>query len=63
MDGYDRLLLVAGVYALLCFIGVSLYTRYHNRVMREQKEPRPDALTKITSVGEDADFDRRDDSN
>jgi len=37
LDAYDRLLLAAGVFALVCFIGVLLYVRYHNRVMKESK--------------------------
>jgi len=62
MDAYDRLLLATGVFAAVCFIGVSLYVRYHKRVMREQKAPLAEALMKIPGVGKDADFDRRDDS-
>ena len=37
MDAYDRLLLATGVFALVCFIGVLLYVRYHERVMRERR--------------------------
>jgi len=37
MNAYDRLLLATLVFAAVCFIGVSLYTRYHERVMREKK--------------------------
>jgi len=68
LDAYDRLLLATGVFALVCFIGVSLYVRYHKRVMREEKlsgtnrVPLAEALIKIPGVGKDSDFDRRDDS-
>ena len=37
MDAYDRLLLATMVFAAVCFIGVSLYVRYHKRVMRERR--------------------------
>jgi len=62
MDAYDRLLVATMVFAAVCFIGVSLYVRYHQRVMREQKAPLGEALMKIPDVGTDADFDRRDDN-
>ena len=37
MNAYDKLLLAIMVFAVMCFIGVSLYVRYHKRVMRERR--------------------------
>jgi len=36
MGAYDRLLVATMVFAAICFIGVSLYVRYHKRVMSER---------------------------
>jgi len=37
MNGYDRLLVASMVFAVICYIGVFMYVRYHERVIKERR--------------------------